>query len=143
MKGIIAPSDVSIKSPTVSIFATYGVEEEHVNEVNKKKLQFYVEKLREFLSNYNSPEKIYPESYVNNISISDAEVELYEVELDRQWILSDLSFEFNRNFINMKIKYIKFKLILIISTIRLHLPVLKANIMPMRIGWILSSIFRI
>ena len=103
LKGIIAPSDVSIKSPTVSIFATYGVEEEHVNEVNKKKLQFYVEKLREFLSNYNSPEKIYPESYVNNISISDAEVELYEVELDRQWILSDLSFEFNRNFINMKI----------------------------------------
>lgn len=103
LKGIIAPSDISVKNPVVTILATYGVEEEHANEANKKKLQFYVEKLRDFLNNYNSPEKIYPESYVNNISISDAEVELHEVELGREWILSDLSFEFNRNFINMEI----------------------------------------
>ena len=103
LKGIIAPSEVSIKSPTVSILASYGVEEEHVNEANKKKLQFYVEKLREFLNNYNSEEKIYPESYVNNITVTDAEVEFYEVEFDRRWVLSDLGFEFNRNFINMEI----------------------------------------
>ena len=103
LKGIIAPSDVSLKNPTVNIYASYGVEEEKANEINKKKLQYYVEKLRDFLNNYNSPEKIYPESYVNNITISDAEVELHEIEFDRHWMLSDLDFEFTRQFINMKI----------------------------------------
>ncbi len=103
LKGIIAPSDVNLKSPTVNIYAMYGVEEEHANEINKKKMQFYVEKLRDFLERYNAEEKIYPESFVNNITVSDAEVELHEVELDRHWMLSDLDFEFSRNFINMKI----------------------------------------
>lgn len=103
LKGIIAPSDVNLKNPTVNIYAMYGVEKEHINEINKKKLQFYVEKLRDFLEKYNAEDKIYPESYVNNITVSDAEVELHEVELDRHWMLSDLDFEFSRNFINMKI----------------------------------------
>ena len=103
LKGIIAPSDVNLKNPTMYVFATYGVEEEQVNEVNKKKLQFYIEKINDFLQNYNAEEKIYPESYVNNISISDGEIEFHEVDLGRQWILSDVNFEFNRNLVNMEV----------------------------------------
>ncbi|MBQ9034382.1 MAG: AsmA-like C-terminal domain-containing protein [Alphaproteobacteria bacterium] len=103
LKGIIAPSDVNLKNPTVNIYASYGVAEEQVNEINKKKIEFYVEKLRDFLNRYNSAEKIYPESFVNNITINDAEVEFHEIELDRYWLLSDLDFEFNRHFINMKV----------------------------------------
>lgn len=103
LKGIIAPSDVSIENPTVYIFADYGVEKENINEVNKRKLTFYVEKLKEFLNNYNSEEKIYPESYVNNITIKGAEVEFHEVNLGRKWMLSDLNFEFSRNLVNLEL----------------------------------------
>ena len=103
LKGIIAPSDVSLDNPTVYIFADYGVEKEHINEANKKKLAFYVDKFKDFLNNYNSPEKIYPESYVNNINIKGAEVEFHEVDLGRKWMLSDLNFEFSRNLVNLEL----------------------------------------
>lgn len=102
LKGIIAPSDVSVENPSVYFFASYGLDENNDVEINRKKVQFYVEKFKEFLSNYNAEEKIYPESFVNNITIKDAEIELHEVELGRRWLFSDLDFEFNRDFINLK-----------------------------------------
>ncbi|MBR6355767.1 MAG: hypothetical protein IKR92_02825, partial [Alphaproteobacteria bacterium] len=105
LKGIIAPSDVSIINPSVHIYTRYGAEGEEIpdNEVGRKKLQFYIEQLKEYLDHYNSEDKIYPESYVNNITVKGGEVELYEVDLDRRWIFSDVNFEFNRDFINMEI----------------------------------------
>lgn len=103
IKGIIAPSDISFENPSVSIFASYGVEEERKNQVNRKKLAFYVNQLKNFLSNYNAAEKIYPESFVNSIIIKNGEIEFHEVELGRKWVLSDTSLEFNRNLINMEI----------------------------------------
>jgi len=103
MKGIIAPSDVSLVNPTAYIYASYGVEEGAENKGSRKKLQFYVEQLKEFLDNYNSDDKIYPESYVNNIAITGGELEFNEVDYGRQWVLSDVNFEFNRKLINMQI----------------------------------------
>ena len=37
LKGIIAPSSVTVDRPKISIFTTYGVEKEKTNEINKKK----------------------------------------------------------------------------------------------------------
>lgn len=102
MKGIIAPSDISLINPSVNISTTYGVEEENIQESGKKKLQFYIERINEFLDHYNSEDKVYPESYVNNISIKDGELEFNELDFGREWLLSDVNFEFNRNFINME-----------------------------------------
>ena len=102
LKGIIAPSDISMENPSVYVFASYGLEEKSATEISKKKTQFYVEKFKEFLNNYNAEEKIYPESFVNNITIKNGEIELHEVELGRKWLFSDLNFEFNREFINLK-----------------------------------------
>ena len=102
LKGIIAPSDISVENPSVYIFADYGLEEKSELEISKKKTQFYVEKFKEFLKNYNAEEKIYPESFVNNITIKNGEIELHEVELGRKWLFSDLNFEFARDFINLK-----------------------------------------
>ncbi|MBR3502197.1 MAG: hypothetical protein IKO06_04750, partial [Alphaproteobacteria bacterium] len=103
LKGIIAPSDISLSNPTAYIYTTYGVQEENQDDIGKKKLQFYVEKIKEFLANYNSEDKIYPESYVNNISVKGAEVEFHEVDFGRKWILSDVNFEFSRNLINLEV----------------------------------------
>ena len=102
LKGIIAPSDISVENPSVYVFANYGLEENSRLEISQKKAQFYVEKFKEFLNNYNAKEKIYPESFVNNITIKNGEIELHEVELGRKWLFSDLNFEFNRDFINLK-----------------------------------------
>ncbi|MBR2137340.1 MAG: AsmA-like C-terminal domain-containing protein [Alphaproteobacteria bacterium] len=103
LKGIIAPSDISLEKPEMYVFASYGVEQENQDEVSKKKLQFYIESFKEFLNNYNSAEKIYPESFVNNIHILNGEIEFHEVDLGKKWILSDVNFEFSRKLINMDI----------------------------------------
>ena len=103
MKGIIAPSDISLINPKANISTSYGVEEENISEGGKKKLQFYVERINEFLDHYNSEDKIYPESYVNNITIKNGEMEFNELDFGRVWLLSDVNFEFNRNFINMEL----------------------------------------
>ena len=103
LKGIIAPSDVSLVNPSAHILASYGVEEEAKHESGRKKLQFYVERIKEFLDNYNSEDKIYPESYVNNITVRGGELEFDEVDFNRQWVLSDVNFEFNRNVINLEL----------------------------------------
>lgn len=103
LNGIIAPSDVSLEKPTAYIFANYGIEETDKNNISKKKLEFYIRQLNASLNNYNSEDKIYPESYVNNITIKDGEIEFHEVELGRKWILSDVNFEFNRNLVNMEV----------------------------------------
>lgn len=103
LKGIIAPSDISLVNPSVYISTTYGVEEEHRSESGKKKLQFYIERINEFLDHYNSEDKIYPESYVNNITIKNGELIFNEIDFGREWLLSDVNFEFSRNFINMNI----------------------------------------
>ena len=105
MRGIIAPSDVNLMHPKVKIYANYGLEEQDAaeNVVGRKKLQFFIEQINEFLQHYNSADKIYPESYVNNISISEGEIVLREVDLERNWIFSDVNFDFNRNFINMEL----------------------------------------
>ena len=83
LNGIIAPSDVSVENPNIYFFANYGLEEKSDEEISRKKMQFYIEKFKEFLNNYNSEDKIYPESYVNNISVKGGEIELHEVELGR------------------------------------------------------------
>ena len=103
LNGIIAPSDVSVENPNIYFFANYGLEEKSDEEISRKKMQFYIEKFKEFLNNYNSEDKIYPESYVNNISVKGGEIELHEVELGRRWLFSDLNFEFNRDVVNLEV----------------------------------------
>jgi hypothetical protein len=103
LKGIIAPSDVSIEKPTAYIFASYGVEDGEKDTIQRRKIGYYVEKFKEFLNNYNSEDKVYPESFVNNITIKDGELEFHEVELGRKWIFSDIDFEFGRNFVNLQV----------------------------------------
>ncbi|MBQ9270678.1 MAG: hypothetical protein IJ218_00210 [Alphaproteobacteria bacterium] len=105
LKGIIAPSDVSLLQPKAHIYASYGIDKTEIpeNAVNKKKLQFLIEQINEFLQHYNSEDKIYPESYVDNITLTEGEIELHEVDLERDWIFSDVNFEFKRNTVNMEL----------------------------------------
>ena len=101
LKGVIAPSYITIKNPTVSIFTTYGVEKDKENEINRKKIQFYFDWFEDFLERFNSAEKIYPESYINNIKIQNANIEFHEVDLGRKWQFSNANLTFNRNFTNL------------------------------------------
>ncbi len=103
LKGIIAPSDVEVKDAMVVVNAKYGVTEDNGDEINRKKLQFYMEQFKEFMQKYNSSDRIYPESFVNSIKVVNANVEFHEVELGRDWLVSDLNFEFSRNLINMEV----------------------------------------
>ncbi len=104
LNGIIAPSTVHVYHPKVSIFTTYGLEEGKTNELNKKKFELYVDWFEGFLERFNADEKIYPESYINEISIEEAEVEFHEVDLARQWQFKDVAFNFKRNLLNLELQ---------------------------------------
>jgi len=104
LKGMIAPSSVAFDSPKISIFTTYGVEQGKTNEINKKKLQFYFEWFEGFLERFNSEDKIYPESYINEFSVRHAEVEFHEVDLGHKRRFKDVDFLFERNLTNLEIK---------------------------------------
>ena len=103
LNGIIAPSSIKVKNPTVSIFTTYGLEKDKENEINRKKAEFYFEWFEDFLERFNSPEKIYPESYINDITINNANIEFHEVDLGHKWLFSNANLNFNRNFTNLEL----------------------------------------
>lgn len=102
LKGIVAPSSVTVENPQVAIFMTYGVEKDKTNEINKKKVQAYFEWFEGFLERFNSDDDIYPESFINEINIKNAEVEFHEVDLGRKWSFKDVKFDFDRNINNLE-----------------------------------------
>lgn len=103
LKGIVAPSSITVENPEAAIFMTYGVEKDKTNEINKKKVQAYFEWFEDFLERFNSDDDIYPESFINEINIKNAEVEFHEVDLGRKWSFKEVKFDFDRNINNLEI----------------------------------------
>ena len=103
LNGLIAPSSIYIKNPTVSVFTTYGIQKNQQNEINLKKVQYYSEWFNTFLEHFNAPDKIYPESYINQILIDNAAVEFHEVDLGQKWVFSDMHMAFHRNITNLEL----------------------------------------
>lgn len=102
LRGVIAPSSIEVIKPTVYIFNNYGVEKDKQDQINQKKLEYYFEGMQDFLERFNSEDKSYPESYINDIDIKGAEVELHEVDLGRKWVLSDVNYRFDRNLTSLE-----------------------------------------
>ena len=102
LRGVIAPSNIEVEHPSVYIFTTYGVDKVKKEEVNQKKLTYYMEELEEFLERFNSEDKLYPESYINGINIHNAEVEFHEVDLGQKWVLSDVNYRFERKILGLE-----------------------------------------
>ena len=102
MHGIVAPSSVDVYKPRVYIFTTYGVDNKKAESINEKKLEYYFDSFEEFLERFNSEDQSYPESYINDINISGAEVEFHEVDLGKKWILSDVNYRFERGFTKLE-----------------------------------------
>ncbi len=103
LKGMLAPSAVEIEEPKMHITAAYGVKDlpedekkEKLKELNLKKLEFYFEQFEDFMERFNSPEKLYLESFINSIRITDAELTMNEVEMGRQFTFTDMDFSFER-----------------------------------------------
>lgn len=103
LKGLIAPSNIYIQNPHVSVFTTYGVEKNKENEINIKKMSYYTDWFNDFLEHYNAADKIYPESYINEIIIENATVEFHEVDLGQKWLFADMNIEFHRNYKNLEL----------------------------------------
>jgi len=101
LRGVIAPSSMTVNKPTVYIFNTYGVDKDDTSEVNKKKIAYYFDAFEDFIERFNSDDNFYPESYINEISIKNAEVELHEVDLGRKWAFSDVNYRLERNLTNI------------------------------------------
>lgn len=110
LKGLLAPSAIEVEEPEMHIRAAYGVKKEGENsgealkELNLKKLEFYFEQFEDFMERFNSPEKLYLESFINSIKITDAMLVMDEVEMGRQFTFKDLDFLFERGIADIQIK---------------------------------------
>ncbi len=101
LRGVIAPSTIEVEQPKIFIFSKYGLKKEKKQdneEINRQKLKYYFEQAENFWEHFNSEDNVYPESYVNSIEISRADVELLEVDLGKKWQFSDVNYSFNRGF---------------------------------------------
>ena len=99
LQGVIAPSSVEVNNPSVYIFTDYGVKDKTVmSEVSRKQLNYYVERMEEFLERFNSQDRTYAESYINDIEINNGKVEFHEVDIGRKWEFTDLNYSFERRF---------------------------------------------
>lgn len=104
MRGMIAPSRIAVENPKLYIFTTYGIDKEKVEDTNKLKMAYYADMFEQFVEHFNSEDKLYPESYINDIVVTGAEVEFHEVDFGRKWNFSDLNYTFSRKFTNMETK---------------------------------------
>ncbi len=111
LKGLLAPSSIEVEEPEMLINAAYGVKKtegakshEDLKELNLKKLEFYVEQFEDFMERFNSPEKLYLESFINNIKISNATLTLNEVDTERQFTFKNMDFLFERGITDIVIK---------------------------------------
>lgn len=102
LRGVIAPSSIEVDRPSVYIFTTYGVDKNKQDNANQKKLEYYFSGMQDFLERFNSEDKSYPESYINDIDIKNAEVEFHEVDLGRKWVLSDVNYRFDRGLTSLE-----------------------------------------
>ncbi len=101
LRGVIAPSSMVVNNPSVYIFNTYGVDKTKTEEVNQKKIAYYFDAFEDFIERFNSHDNLYPESYINEISIRNAAVELHEVDLGRKWVFTDVNYHLERNLTNI------------------------------------------
>ena len=71
LQGVIAPSSVEVNNPAVYIFTDYGIKDKTaVSEVSRKQLDYYIGWLEEFLERFNSQDRKYAESYINDIELN-------------------------------------------------------------------------
>ncbi len=99
LQGVIAPSSVEVNNPAVYIFTDYGIKDKTaVSEVSRKQLDYYIGWLEEFLERFNSQDRTYAESYINDIEINNGKVEFHEVDIGRKWEFADLNYLFKRGF---------------------------------------------
>lgn len=76
LQGVIAPSSIEVNNPSVYIFTDYGVRDKNrAAEVSRKQIDYYVTAFEEFLERFNSPDRTYSESYINDIEINNGKVE--------------------------------------------------------------------
>ena len=100
LKGLLAPSSISIDSPKIEIITSYNTntfptsKKDTPNEANLKKIEFYFEQFEDFLTRFNSAEKLYIESFINEIDITNADIKINELETKQQLNLigADISF---------------------------------------------------
>lgn len=99
MRGIISPSTVVVDRPTITIFTSYEEDKESVTpiEINEGKIGYYFDGFEEFLERFNSEDMNYPESYINEIIIKNAELEVHEVAIGRKWAFSNANYIFDRH----------------------------------------------
>lgn len=106
LKGMLAPSTISIDKPSILLNNVYGLKkendgekdsaEENLQQIRLKKLEFFFTQFEDFLTRFNSSQRLYLESFINNIELTDGTVEVNEVETGQRFTFQNMNFLFER-----------------------------------------------
>ncbi|MBO5039395.1 MAG: AsmA-like C-terminal domain-containing protein [Alphaproteobacteria bacterium] len=118
LKGMLAPSSVALEEPEISVTNVYGLKKEDEGSVEAlsdaknegnvpvvkqgfqgvhlKKLEFYFSQFEEFMERFNAPERLYMESFINNIDVTGGRLKVMEAETGQEFLFDDLGFSFER-----------------------------------------------
>ena len=103
LRGVIAPSRIDINHPKIYVYNKYDLKDKKsADEINQKKLEYYYDMVSQFWDRFNSEDNIYPESYINDINITHADVEVLEVDFGKKWQFRDVNYYFNRGLMKLK-----------------------------------------
>ena len=116
LKGMLAPSTISIDKPAISLNNVYGLKEkddkdgkedeiaENQQQIRLKKLEFFFSQFEDFLVRFNSSERLYLESFINSIELTDGTVEVNEIETGQQFTFQNMNFVFQRGLSDIILK---------------------------------------
>ena len=128
LKGLLAPSAIAIENPSISLRNVYGLKkkkdktenaaeekntaEKKVEEkfdidkrqMNLKKMEFFFSQFEDFLTRFNSPDRLYIESFIDDIDIIDATLTVHEVETGKYFTFENMNFYFDRGLTDISIK---------------------------------------
>ncbi len=128
LKGLLAPSTINIENPNVKINTSYGLSTQHLpssqdlpastedkqptiqqkpltpNDNNLKKLKFYFNQFEDFMERFNSHEKLYIESFINEINIKNSTITIKETETNNEFQFVNADLSFLRGITNIELK---------------------------------------
>ena len=112
LKGMLAPSSISIDTPNITLHNIYGLKKEQVTtqspqvqrEIYLKKLEFFFEQFEDFMERFNSSERLYLESFINSIVLNDGTLTVDEVETGQQFTFQNMNFSFERGITDILLK---------------------------------------
>ena len=106
LSGVVAPKAVEIRNPHI----VYNVISQEIDETQdeasqrKEEILSYVDDIGEAFEHLKDRGNTFSDSYINNVKIVDALIDINDIANEKSWQLKDVDFEIDRGFADINTK---------------------------------------